>query len=146
LCGDEAREREVKKHEHIHHNSHECYALKLSFPFFHEISRTMIRNVGFLAEIRSYSKQKRWGALTNVDSAQFKLPLQLQPILTKSPFCSNPRHKQKRTGQSQRACLASRCCDYLFGGQWSAFSTAARLAIAEARCRSFELHDTAYLL
>jgi hypothetical protein len=41
--------------------------------------------------------------------------------------------------------LASRCCNLLFGGQGSEFSTAARLAIAEARCRRFALHDTAYL-
>jgi hypothetical protein len=53
VCRDKTHKGEVKKQQHIHHNLHECYALKLSFPFFHEISRTMIRDVGFLAKIRS---------------------------------------------------------------------------------------------
>jgi hypothetical protein len=53
MCRAKQREREVKKSEHVHHYSHDCYSLRLSSLFRHEISRT-IRNVGFLPRTLRY--------------------------------------------------------------------------------------------
>jgi hypothetical protein len=50
-----------------------------------KLAGQLIRDAGFLAEIRSHSKPNV-GALSRMLFSQFKLPLQLQPILTKGPF------------------------------------------------------------
>jgi hypothetical protein len=62
----------------------------------------MIRDVGFLAKI-ILTARKPLGSLTNLDFQRIQAPAAAPAHFDrKAPF-SNPRYKQKRAGQSQRA-------------------------------------------